>query len=114
MTDIEDFVTDVLNLYRQLPETPSRTTTNDRRSTIELYKRGINLSTIEAAFLLGSARRLFRSPELPPLSPIRSLAYFVPVIQELLDNPVPDNYVGYLRMKLHSLHGHTAAITKLA
>lgn len=114
MTSVDDFVTDVLNLYRQLPETPARTTPNDRRSAIELYKRGINLSTVEAALLLGSARRLFRSPDMPPLSPIRSLAYFVPVIQEILDNPVPDNYVGHLRMKLHSLHGHIAAITKLA
>jgi hypothetical protein len=30
------------------------------------------------------------------------------VIQELLHNPIPDNYAGYLRLKLHSLSGKTA------
>jgi hypothetical protein len=109
MTGIDDFVTDVLNLYRQLPETPSRTNPNDRNIAIEMYKRGITMPIIESAFLLGSVRRLSRSPDMPPLSPIRSLSYFFPVIQELLNNQIPDNYVGYLRMKLHSLDGKTAA-----
>jgi hypothetical protein len=113
MTSLDDFATEVLNLYLHLPETPIRTTPNDRKSAIELYKRGINLPTIESALLLGSLRRLARSPEMPPLSPIRSLAYFVPVIQELLDNPVPDSYVLYLRTKLHSLQGNAAAATTL-
>jgi hypothetical protein len=114
MTCTDDFITRVLNLYRQLPETPCRTSPNDRKNAIELYKRGVNLSTIESAFLLGSLRRLSRYTNMPPLSPIRSLAYFLPVIQELLDNPIPEDYVGYLRVKLHSLNGKTAAMTKLA
>jgi hypothetical protein len=113
MTSLDDFVTEVLTLYLQLPETPIRTSPNDRKSAIELHKHGVNLSTIESAFLLGSVRRLARSPEMPPLSPIRSLAYFLPVIQELLDNPVPDSYVVYLRTKLHSLQAHAAAVTTL-
>ena len=107
MTGIDEFVTDVLSLYRQLPETPSKTNPNDRKIAIELYQRGIPMSTIESAFLLGSVRRLSRSPDMPPLSPIRSLAYFLPVIQELLDNPISDIYIGYLRLKLHSLSGKT-------
>jgi hypothetical protein len=99
----DGYVADVLKLYLQLPETPSRTNPNDRKNATEWYKRGIKLSTIESAFLLGSVRRLTRSPDMPPLSPIRSTAYFFPVIQELLDNPIPDDYVAYLRMKLPSL-----------
>jgi hypothetical protein len=39
----------------------------------------------------------------PPLPRIRSLAYFQPVIEELLDNPVPDGYLQYLRFKLRSV-----------
>jgi hypothetical protein len=31
---------------------------------------------------------------------IRSLAYFEPVIEELLEQPVPDGYLHYLRHKL--------------
>lgn len=109
MTGADDFVTDVLNLYRQLPETPSKINPNDRKIATELNQRQIPMSTIESAFLLGSVRRLSRSPDMPPLSPIRSLAYFLPVIQELLHNPISDDYVEYLRLKLHSLSGKTAA-----
>ena len=53
--------------------------------------------------LLASLRRLLRPVDLPALSPIRSLAYFQPVIQELLSNPAPDNYLDYLRYKLHRI-----------
>ena len=35
-----------------------------------------------------------------PLPPIRSLAYFRPVIDELQANPLPDAYLDYLRLKL--------------
>jgi hypothetical protein len=114
MTGADDFVTDVLNLYRQLPETSYRSSPNDRKSAMELHKRGIDRSTIESAFLLGSVRRLSRSPEMPPLSPIRSLAYFFPIIQELVDNPISENYVSYLRIKLQSLSRKTAAMIKSA
>ena len=109
MTGVAEFVTDVLNLYRQLPETPSKINPNDRKIATELHQRRIPMSTIESAFLLGSVRRLSRSPDMPPLSPIRSLAYFLPVIQELLHNPIADNYAEYLRLKLHSLSGKAAA-----
>jgi hypothetical protein len=34
------------------------------------------------------------------LSPIRSLAYFRPVIDELRANPAPESYLDYLRLKL--------------
>ena len=35
-----------------------------------------------------------------PLGPIRSLHYFLPVIEELLATPVPQAYVTYLRSKV--------------
>jgi hypothetical protein len=37
------------------------------------------------------------------LPPIRSLAYFQPVIEELLTHPMPDNYLEYLRIKLRRI-----------
>jgi hypothetical protein len=36
----------------------------------------------------------------PRLTPIRSLAYFRPVIDELQAHPVPEGYLDYLRLKL--------------
>ncbi len=104
MTGVDEFVKYILNLYRLLPETPSKTNPNDRKTATALHQRQILMSTIESALLLGSVRRLSRSPDMPPLSPIRSLAYFLPVIQELLDHPIRDDYANYLRIKLHALN----------
>ena len=47
--------------------------------------------------------RLTREPQAPPLQPIRSLRYFVPVIEEVLSLPLPDNYLSYLKLKMRSL-----------
>jgi hypothetical protein len=64
---------------------------------------GVPLETVETALLLGSLRRLIRPADAPRLSPIRSLAYFRPVIQELCDHPAPENYREYLRLKLRQV-----------
>jgi len=98
-----EYLAAVLTLYLNLAETPSRASLNDRKSAAELHARGISLATVESAFLLASVRRLARSPDMPPLSPIRSLAYFFPVIQEVLANPIPENYLDYLRRKVEVL-----------
>ena len=55
---------------------------------------------VETALLLGSLRRLIRPADAPRLSPIRSLAYFRPVIDELRAHPAPESYLDYLRLKL--------------
>ena len=78
------YVSAVLALYLGLPDTPLRTSPQDQKYARQLHDRGVPLSLVESAFLLASLRRLLRPPDLPPLSPIRSLAYFQPVIAELL------------------------------
>jgi hypothetical protein len=103
LDDLSDYVAAALKLYLQLPETPLKANANDRRTAEALYARGISLASIESALLLASIRRLSRSADLPQLSPIRSLAYFLPVIEEILFNPVPNDYLGYLRQKVKSL-----------
>jgi hypothetical protein len=99
------YVGKVLSLYLELPETPFRTNLYDQKCAAGLQLRSVPLDLIEAAFLLGSLRRLLRPPEALPLSPIRSLAYFQPVIDELLACPLSDNYVGYLREKMKPFAG---------
>jgi hypothetical protein len=90
----------ILKRYLELPETPSNASFYDRQTAVKLLESGIRLSTIESAFLLATVRRLARPVDLPLLSPIRSLAYFLPVIQELLNNPIPEDYLSYLRRKV--------------
>ena len=42
-------------------------------------------------------RRLTRALDACPLSPVRSLYYFLPVLDELSPAPPPDGYLEYLR-----------------
>jgi hypothetical protein len=97
------YVPTVLALYLSLPETPIRTNAMDHRHARLLQQRDISLRVVESAFLLASLRRLIRPKDLPPLSPIRSLAYFLPAIEEMLADPSPENYLDYLRLKLNRI-----------
>lgn len=99
-SDVEPYVRIILSLYQKLPETPTRPNSRDCLCAYQLHQRGVPLALIETAFLLGSLRRILRSPNAPPLPPIRSLAYFQPVIEELLHTPIPDTYLEYLRFKM--------------
>ncbi len=94
------YVANVLDLYLGLPETPIRVSRTDRKLALDLFQRGVLTSTIEAALLLASVRRICRQPNAPPLGPIRSLHYFLPVIEEIIQQPLPDGYLRYLRHKL--------------
>ena len=95
-----DYIRGVLTLYCGLPHTAARRPSPvDRRLAEQLYDQEIPLATVEAALLLAIARRGARPRDLPPLPPVRSLAYFLPVIEELrLD--LPDlGYLAYLRTR---------------
>lgn len=90
----------VIALYIEQPDTPMRASQSDQALARRLNEDGVPLETVEAALRLGSLRRLLRPNDAAPLSPIRSLAYFLPVIEELVQNPSPGNYLDYLRLKL--------------
>lgn len=93
------YVAAVLMLYLDLPDTPLRPSPQDQSMARRLYEQSVPLSLVESALLLASLRRLVRPGELAPLPKIRSLAYFQPVITELQQQPLPDGYLGYLRLK---------------
>ena len=69
----------------------------------QLYQRGVSVSVIENAFVLAAMRRLMRPADAPPLGTIRSLAYFLPVIEEVLDMRISPEYFQYLRNKLQRI-----------
>jgi hypothetical protein len=94
------YVTAVVNLYMDMPDTPMRVSASDQWLARRFCQDGVPLETVETALLLGSLRRLIRPTDSPRLTPIRSLAYFRPVIEELQENPAPENYREYLRLKL--------------
>jgi hypothetical protein len=96
-------------LYVDLPDTPLRATVQDHAFARSLHQKCLPLAVVEAALLLASLRRLIRPAELAPLSPIRSLAYFQPVIAELQQQPLPDGYLDYLRLKLRKIGNQAPA-----
>lgn len=93
------YATQVLALYQQLPGTLGRVLEADRRMARALYDRRVSLETVENALLLARARRSFHTHS-HSLEPIRSLRYFLPVIQELLEAPPDPHYLSYLRARL--------------
>lgn len=114
MTPIADaaYVTAVLMLYVDLPHTSRRPSNYDQDVARALYQQGVPLAVVEAALLLGSLRRCFRRSDTPALPPIRSLAYFSPVIAELQQQPMRDGYLDYLRHKARQTFAQATATQK--
>ena len=102
-----EFVARVLALYLSLPHTPARTHRMDRQLAVSWYTQAFAWDSIEGALLLAVARRCLRDPALPPLPPIRSLHYFVPVLAEVQATPLATDYVQYLRGKIAPFLAHT-------
>ena len=91
------YVQAVLTLYRRLPDTPVRPRPADRQLAGELFRRGVRLDVFEVALRLATGRRQARPSDACPLPPIRSLYYFLPVLDELPPGPPPEGYLEYLR-----------------
>ena len=96
----EDYVRQVLETYRKTPGTMGTVRRADRQLAAQLYQRGLSVKVIENALVLAAARRLIRPPGAPPLGTVRSLAYFLPVIEEVQQLRVGSDYFHYLRNKL--------------
>ena len=100
----EEYVRKVLDAYRQTPGTTGNIRRQDRLLAAQLHDRTVPLKTVENALVLAAARRLLRPTDAPPLAPVRSLAYFQPVIAEVQDLKVSDDYFQHLRRRLDRLH----------
>jgi hypothetical protein len=96
----EVYIQSVLSAYRRTPGTAGTVRRVDRELAAQLYTRGVPLEAVENAMVLAAARRLFRPAEALPLGTIRSLAYFTPVIEEVLQLPLRPTYFQYLRYKI--------------
>ena len=96
----EEYIQKVLWAYRQTPGTTGTVRRPDRVLAAQLQERGVPLAVVENALVLAAVRRIVRPEGAPPLGTIRSLAYFSPVIEEVLHSPVSPGYFQYLRQKI--------------
>jgi hypothetical protein len=99
----EEYIRQVLEAYRKTPGTTGTVRRTDRMLAAQLYQRGVAVTVVENAFVLAAARRLMRPADAPPLGTIRSLAYFLPVIAEVLDMRVSPEYFQHVRRKLERI-----------
>jgi hypothetical protein len=95
-----DYVRRLLDAYRVTPGTCGAVRGPDRELAAQLHQRGVPIETVENAFVLAAARRLIRPAGAAPLGTIRSLAYFSPVIEEVLQLQVGQEYFQHLRNRL--------------
>src|SRR5258708_2448850 len=95
-----DYVRRLLEAYRTTPGTCGAVRHPDRLLAIQLHERGVPLEAVQNALTLAAARRLARPADAPPLGIIRSLAYFSPVIEEVLHLQVSPDYFRHLRHRI--------------
>jgi len=103
--DSFQYVRRVLDAYRATPGTCGAIRQPDRAFALQLFARGVPLTVVENALVLACARQLLRPADAPRLGVIRSLAYFAPVIEEVLGLGVNDAYFQHLRARLTRLRG---------
>jgi hypothetical protein len=106
------YIAAVLALYTDLPDATMRVSASDHSVARRFFEQQLPLTLVETALLLASLRRLARPADAPPLSPIRSLAYFQPVIEELRISPVDESYLEYLRLKIRQIQASPAKFQK--
>jgi hypothetical protein len=96
----DEYIRQVLDAYRKTPGTMGTVRRPDRLLAAQLHQRDVPLAVVENALVLAAARRLTHPADSAPLSTIRSLAYFLPVIDEVLSLRVNPDYFRYLRQKV--------------
>ena len=101
--DREEYVRKVLDAYRATPGTTGSVRRSDRLLAAQLHQRAIPVEKVEHALALAAVRRHIRPPNAPPLTTVRSLAYFLPLIEEVLQMQVSEEYFQYIRQKLERL-----------
>ena len=92
----------------ELPGPPLRFRATDRRLAIDLYSRRVPIEVVRAALYLATLRRLTRDVDRPQLAPVRSLYYYLPVVDELLRQPLDPAWGHYLVSRLARLKSQAA------
>src|SRR5207244_967882 len=95
-----DYVRRLLEAYRATPGTCGAVRRPDRLLAAQLHQRGVPLVAVASALTLAAGRLLPRPADAPSLGIIRSLAYFSPVIEEVMSVPVSPEYFRYLRHRI--------------
>ena len=111
--DRRQYVQRVLDGYLRTPTCAGKVRTEDRRLAHRLFDQKIPLCLVEAAFYLAAMRRLYRPFEAEPLLPVRSLHYFLPVLEEIREQNIDPEYIGYAEWKVRNADEELQRIRKI-
>ena len=101
--DQREYIRQLLEAYRATPGTCGLIRRPDRLLAAQLHERGVPLTVVENALALAAIRRMIRPNGAAPLATVRSLAYFLPVIDEVLASNLDPSYYQHVRNKLQRL-----------
>ncbi len=97
------YVRRMLDAYCATPGTVGVVRRSDRLFVLRLHECALSLGVVENAMTLAAARRLARPHDDSPLRTIRSLAYFSPVVDELLQSQLSPEYSQDLRQRTQNI-----------
>ncbi len=98
--DLMSYVARVRELFLQPTCVQATFRTVDERLAAQWYRAGVDLERVEQAILLGSVRKSLALLEDPDGEPVRSLAYFRNLLEELREHPFPLAYGEHLERHL--------------
>jgi hypothetical protein len=102
-TEIQAYIESVGKCYEGIGCTTGKLNAAGSEIVMHFYGRSISLSVVQDAMILGACRKYESWLNGGPSEPIRSMAYFEPLVAEVRANPLSDGYTGYLRGKLRRL-----------
>lgn len=97
----------LIRLYLAQPGAPSRASRQDWALAQTLYARGIDLADLTHAVRLATLRRFLGAGHRPP-PPVRSLAYYRHVLDQLGPDELDPGYVDYIARRYADLTAHGA------
>jgi len=101
--EIQAYVESVGKCYEELGCTTGKLNAAGIEIARQLQRRTIPIGLVPDAMLLGACRKFDSWLNGGPSEPIRSMAYFEPLIAEIQAKPLPAGYSGHLRSTLQRL-----------
>lgn len=98
------FVEEVRSRLLKYPIVRSSFGAADQKLAGELFRKGVSLEQLGRALLLGLTRKYVSSLNSLSTSPIYSLSYFLPLLDEVAQTETSDRYWEYLRRRLDDLN----------
>ncbi len=90
----------VIRLYLAQPGAPPRASRDDWAAAQDLFARGVDLADLRHAVRLATLRRLAAAPS---CGPVRSLAYYRRVLDQLAPDELDPTYVDYIARRYAAL-----------